>query len=218
MYLRLLYFSILWIKILDGYQIAGLEELGLWSTSQSSLWIWSLRLKIRVDFPLSILWGYFPFTNTLCNKYCLMILPLFVAICEIWLPGLTYGVYLILFLKPGATSFPTMTSLEVFASFSNEERMSTSHGRLAGWPRCLNPSPLCARPYATSDILARASVDLNQHQWYLAYHTPEERLLQQCVLHTKLITGWASGEVFMCKHVVQQQSKKLARLILACLY
>ena len=27
------------MKIPDGYQIAGLEELGLWSTSQSSLWI-----------------------------------------------------------------------------------------------------------------------------------------------------------------------------------
>jgi len=33
-----------------------------------------------------------------------MILPLFVAICKIWFPGLTYGVYLVLFLKPGATS------------------------------------------------------------------------------------------------------------------
>ena len=43
------------MKILDGYQIASLEELGLWSTNQSSLWIWSLRLKIGVDFPLSIL-------------------------------------------------------------------------------------------------------------------------------------------------------------------
>ena len=42
------------MKILDGYQIAGLE-LGLWSTSQSSLWIWSLRLKIGVGFPLSLL-------------------------------------------------------------------------------------------------------------------------------------------------------------------
>jgi hypothetical protein len=29
MYLRLLYFSILWIKIPDGYQIASLKELGL---------------------------------------------------------------------------------------------------------------------------------------------------------------------------------------------
>ena len=55
MYFRLLYFSIIWIKIPDGYQIASLEELGLWSTSQSSLWIWSLRLKIGVNFPLSIL-------------------------------------------------------------------------------------------------------------------------------------------------------------------
>ena len=105
MYLRLLYFSILWIKILDGYQIAGLEELGLWSTSQSSLWIWSLRQKIRVDFPLSILWGYITFTNTLCNKYCLLVLSLFVAICEIWLPRLTYSVYLVLSLKLGATKW-----------------------------------------------------------------------------------------------------------------
>jgi hypothetical protein len=38
MYLHLLYFYILWIKIPDGYQIASLEELGLWSTSQLSLW------------------------------------------------------------------------------------------------------------------------------------------------------------------------------------
>ena len=43
------------MKIPDGYQIASLEELGLLSTSQSSLWIWSLRLKIGVVFPLSIL-------------------------------------------------------------------------------------------------------------------------------------------------------------------
>ena len=41
--------------------------------------------------------------NTLYNKHCLMILPLFVAIYEIGLTGLTYGVYLVLFLKPGAT-------------------------------------------------------------------------------------------------------------------
>ena len=43
------------MKIPDGYQIASLEELGLLSTNQSSLWIWSLRLKIGVVFPLSIL-------------------------------------------------------------------------------------------------------------------------------------------------------------------
>ena len=36
-------------------------------------------------------------------EHCLSILPLFVAICEISLPGLTYGVYLVLFLKPGPT-------------------------------------------------------------------------------------------------------------------
>ena len=43
------------MKIPDGYQIAGLEELGLWSTSQSSLWIWSLHQKIGVNFSLSLL-------------------------------------------------------------------------------------------------------------------------------------------------------------------
>ena len=103
MYLRLLYFSILWTKIPDGYQIAGLEELDLWSTRQSSLWVRSLGQKIGVNFPLSLLWGYFLFTNTLCNKYCLLILPWFVVICEIWLPRLTYSVYLVLSLKLGAT-------------------------------------------------------------------------------------------------------------------
>jgi hypothetical protein len=35
--------------------------------------------------------------------------PVFVAICVIWLPGLIYGVYLVLSLKPGAT--PLSTSL-----------------------------------------------------------------------------------------------------------
>ena len=30
-------------------------------------------------------------------EHCLLILPLFVAICDIWLSGLTYGVYLVLF-------------------------------------------------------------------------------------------------------------------------
>jgi len=36
-------------------------------------------------------------------KHCLLILPLFVAIYDIWLPRLTYGAYLVLFLKSGAT-------------------------------------------------------------------------------------------------------------------
>ena len=86
-----------------------MEKLGLWSTSQLSLWKWSLHLKIGVVFPLSILWGCILYTNTLCNKHCLMILPLFVAIYEIWLPRLTYGVYLVLFLKPGATTMMLAT-------------------------------------------------------------------------------------------------------------
>ena len=81
------------------------EELGLWSTSQLSLWNWSLHLKIEIVFLMSIPWDCILYTNTLCNKHCLWILPLFIAICEIWLPGLTYGLYLVLFLKPGATKW-----------------------------------------------------------------------------------------------------------------
>ena len=49
--------------------------------------------------------GYIPYTNTLCNKYYLLVLPLFVAICEICLPRLTYSVYLVLSLKRGATKW-----------------------------------------------------------------------------------------------------------------
>ena len=43
--------------------------------------------------------------STLYTKHCLLILPLFVAICEIWLSELTYGMYLVLFLKSGATKW-----------------------------------------------------------------------------------------------------------------
>ena len=104
MYLRLLYFSILWLKIPDGYQIASLEELGLWSTSQLSLWIGVFTQRSELSFR-----GLLPkvisfILSMLYIEHCLLILPLFVAICEIWLPRLTYGVYLVLFLKPGATS------------------------------------------------------------------------------------------------------------------
>ena len=43
--------------------------------------------------------------STLYIEHCLLILPLFIVICEIWLPGLTYGVYLVLFLKSSATKW-----------------------------------------------------------------------------------------------------------------
>ena len=36
-------------------------------------------------------------------KHCLLLLPLFVTICEIWLSRLTYSVYLVLSIKPDAT-------------------------------------------------------------------------------------------------------------------
>jgi len=41
--------------------------------------------------------------STLYIEHCLLVLPLFIAICEIWLLELTYGVYLVLFIKSGAT-------------------------------------------------------------------------------------------------------------------
>ena len=136
-YLRLsLHF--IWIKIPDGYQIAILEKsLGLCSTSQSSLWIWSFCLKNEVSFcyllskVISFILSSFyisihgfvlktglrfdgfvliykhswSYIQAFMVLYTSIHLELFVAICEIWLPGLTYSVYLVLFLKPGATKW-----------------------------------------------------------------------------------------------------------------
>jgi len=71
MYLRLpLHF--IWIKIPDGYHIASLEKsLGLCSTSQLSLWIWSFRLKERSVFPLFAISGYIFYTKFIIYKHCL---------------------------------------------------------------------------------------------------------------------------------------------------
>ena len=100
-----LFFSIIWIKIPDRYQIVR---------------VWRIRLMINhlvvpVDLEsspkdrscLSTVYTLrlYSLYYTLSNKHCLMILPLFVAICEIWLSGLIYGVYLVLSLKPSATCF-----------------------------------------------------------------------------------------------------------------
>ena len=80
-----------------------MEELGLWSTSQLSLWNWSLPRRSELSFCYLLSKVLFYILSTLYIEHCLSILPLFVAICEIWLPGLTYDVYLVLFVKPGAT-------------------------------------------------------------------------------------------------------------------
>ena len=64
---------------------------------------WSLHLKIGVIYPLFVPKVIFFVVVRYILSNCLLILSLFVAICEIWLPGLTYGAYLVLFLKPGAT-------------------------------------------------------------------------------------------------------------------
>ena len=83
MYLRLpLHF--IWIKIPDGYQIASLEKsLGLCSTSQLSVWIWSFCLKNGVPFCCLLTKVISFMLSLLYIKHCLLVLPLFVAICEI---------------------------------------------------------------------------------------------------------------------------------------
>ena len=98
-------FSIIWIKIPDGYQIARVwrnyacDQLvscpcGIRVFTQRSELSFRCLLSMVISFILSMLY----------SKHCLLILPLFIAICEIWLPRLTYGAYLVLFLKPGATT------------------------------------------------------------------------------------------------------------------
>jgi hypothetical protein len=79
------------------------HQLGLWSTSQLSPWSWSFRMKIGVFFRclLSKVIVFVLIRNIISIVFWYY--PLFVAICVIWLPGLTYGVYPVLFLKPGAT-------------------------------------------------------------------------------------------------------------------
>ena len=49
-----------------GTRLLEFGGIRLRSTSQLSLWNWSLHLKIGVIFPLSILWGYILYTNMLC--------------------------------------------------------------------------------------------------------------------------------------------------------
>jgi len=74
----------IWIKIPDGYKIASLEKsLGLCSTSQLSLWIWSFRLKNGVSFHCFLSKVISFILSSLYIKHCLLILPVFVAICEI---------------------------------------------------------------------------------------------------------------------------------------
>jgi hypothetical protein len=81
-----------------------LEQIGLWSTSQLSLWsgVFTWRPELSFCCLLSKVISFI--ISMLYIEHCRLILPLFVAICDIWLSGLTYGgVYLILFLKPDAT-------------------------------------------------------------------------------------------------------------------
>jgi hypothetical protein len=66
---------------------------------------WSLPLKTGVVFPCLLSKVISFIISTLYIKHYHLILSLFVAICEIWLPWLTYGVYLVLFLKPGVTKW-----------------------------------------------------------------------------------------------------------------
>jgi len=80
-----------------------LESGGVRLINQSVvLWIWSFRLKDGVSFRCLLSKVIFFVLSTLYIKHCPLILPLFVAICVILLSGFTYGVYVVLFLKPGA--------------------------------------------------------------------------------------------------------------------
>ena len=60
-----LFFLIIWIKIPDGYQIASLEELGMWSTSQLSLWIrvFTQRSELSFRYLLSKIIRYILYTK-----------------------------------------------------------------------------------------------------------------------------------------------------------
>jgi hypothetical protein len=78
------------------------EEVKLVINQSIVLVEWSLHLKIGVIYLLFVPNVIFFELSTLFIKHCLLILPLFVAICVIRLSGLTYGMYLVSFLKPGA--------------------------------------------------------------------------------------------------------------------
>jgi len=104
MYLRLLYFSIIWIKIPDGYQIARVWRNYACDQPVSCpcrIGVFTRRSERSFHYLLSKC--YILILSTLYIEHCLLILPLFVAIYDIWLSGLTYGVYLVLFFKPVAT-------------------------------------------------------------------------------------------------------------------
>jgi hypothetical protein len=96
-------FSILWKYPGWVPDCQRLEQLGLWSTSQLSLWSGVFTWRSELSFCCLLSKAISFILSMLYIEHCLLILPLFVAICEIWFPGLTYGVYLVLFLKPGAT-------------------------------------------------------------------------------------------------------------------
>jgi hypothetical protein len=63
---------------------------------------WSIRLEDEVSFRCLLAKVVFFVLSSLYIKHWLLILPLFVVICVIWLSGLTYGMYPVLSLKPSA--------------------------------------------------------------------------------------------------------------------
>ena len=104
MYLHMLYFLNIWIKFPDGYQIARVWRNYACDQPVSCpcrIGVFTLRSELSFRCLLSKV--IFSIQSTLYIEHCLLILPLFVVICEIWLSRLTYGVYLILFLTSGAT-------------------------------------------------------------------------------------------------------------------
>ena len=109
--LRLFYFNTLaksWMSTRWRFFSGVFQEvLGLWSTSWWVLWCWRLRQKNRVLVP-NVKWDYVSCNKyfSLCNKGIVFdITPSLVTVCMNWIPRHTYGVYLVLYLKPGATKW-----------------------------------------------------------------------------------------------------------------
>jgi hypothetical protein len=113
----------------------------LWSTSQLFPWsgVFTWRSELSLRCLLSKVISFI--ISTLYIKHCHLIIPLFVAICEIWVPGLTYGVYLILFLKPGATQGDLALVGKTQLLESQHVACSGEGGKGCIWRCC----PLCWR-------------------------------------------------------------------------
>jgi hypothetical protein len=168
MYSRL-FFSILWKNPGWVPDCQRLEQTDLWSTSQLSLWsgVFTWRPELSFRCLLSKVISFI--LSTLYIKHYHLIIPLFVAICEIWLPGLTYGVYLILFLKPGVTLPPCLVHAPSHAR-TRAAPAPARPGRNGLWIRFPGARLRVARCMCWAKPMAerRHPNDASLHMWSLA--------------------------------------------------